>query len=149
MVLVGDAYQLAPVKARGGIFEQLCEDLPWSQRLGGMRRMRDPAERDASLALRSARGDRPRKAIGGYRNQDRLHTGDAIAMAADATHPCIKARAEGKDVAILCDTWEIADAINQRLQDHFTNPRAASVQVARVQQAVSAISCFAETTTLP
>ena len=33
MVLVGDAYQLAPVKARGGMFEHLCDDLPWSQRL--------------------------------------------------------------------------------------------------------------------
>ena len=34
MVLVGDAYQLAPVKARGGMFEQLCADLPWAQRVG-------------------------------------------------------------------------------------------------------------------
>ena len=33
IVLVGDAYQLSPVKARGGMFEQLCADLPWSQRL--------------------------------------------------------------------------------------------------------------------
>lgn len=55
MILVGDAYQLAPVKARGGMFEHLCGDLPWSQRLTQIWRMRDPAERDASLALRSAR----------------------------------------------------------------------------------------------
>ena len=33
MVLVGDCYQLAPVLARGGMFEQLCGELPWSQRL--------------------------------------------------------------------------------------------------------------------
>ena len=96
--------------------------------------MRDPEERDASLALRSARGNRLRKAIGWYRNHDRLHTGDAIAMAADATPAYITARAEGKDAAILCDTWEIADAINQRLHDHFTDPDAPSVQVARDQQ---------------
>ena len=51
MVLVGDAYQLAPVKARGGMFEQLCADLPWSQRLGEVWRMQDPEERDTSLAL--------------------------------------------------------------------------------------------------
>jgi hypothetical protein len=31
-------------------------------------------------------------------------------MAADATAAYIKARAEGKDAAILCDTWEVADA---------------------------------------
>ena len=31
---VGDPYQPSPVKARGGMFENLCADLPWSQRLG-------------------------------------------------------------------------------------------------------------------
>jgi ATP-dependent exoDNAse (exonuclease V) alpha subunit len=37
-VLVGDAHQLAPVKARGGMFAQLCADLPGhntSPRYGG------------------------------------------------------------------------------------------------------------------
>lgn len=134
MVLVGDAYQLSPVKARGGMFEDLCDDLPWSQRLSEVRRMRNTAERDASLALRSARGNRLRKAIGWYRNHDRLHTGDPIAIAADATNAYIAARSEGKDVAILCDRWDIADAINQRLHDWFTNRDAPSVQVARDQQ---------------
>ena len=128
MVLVGDAYQLAPVKARGGMFEQLCDDLPWSQRLGEVWRMRDPDERDASLALRSGHGNRLRKAVGWYRNHDRLHTGDPIAMAADATTAYITARAEGKDAAIICDTWEIADAINQRLHDHYTDADAPSVR---------------------
>ncbi len=133
IVLVGDAYQLSPVKARGGMFEHLCEDLPWSQRLSEVWRLRDLAERDASLVLRSARGNRLRKAVGWYRNHDRLHTGDPIAMAADATTAYIAGRAEGKDVAILCDTWDIADAINQRLHDRFTNPHGQSVVVARDQ----------------
>jgi ATP-dependent exoDNAse (exonuclease V) alpha subunit len=134
VVLVGDAYQLAPVKARGGMFEHLAADLPWSQRLSEVWRMRNPAERDASLALRSARGNRLRKAIGWYRTHDRLHTGDQVAMAADATSAYIKARDEGKDAAILCDTWEVADAINQRLHDRFTDPDAPSVAVARGQK---------------
>jgi len=134
LVLVGDAYQLAPVKARGGMFEHLCEDLPWSQRLSEVWRMRDPEEREASLALRSARGNRLRKAIGWYRKNDRLHTGDAITMAADANTAYVAARAEGKDAAILCDTWEIADAINQRLQGHYTRPDAPSVRVSRDQR---------------
>jgi ATP-dependent exoDNAse (exonuclease V) alpha subunit len=134
IVLVGDAYQLAPVKARGGMFEHLCDDLPWSQRLSEVWRMRDPAERDASLALRSARGNRLRKAVGWYCNHGRLHTGDPIAMAADATNAYITARAEGKDVAILCDRWDIADAINQRLHDRFTAADAPSVPVARDQR---------------
>jgi conjugative relaxase-like TrwC/TraI family protein len=134
MVLVGDAYQLAPVKARGGMFEQLCEDLPWSQRLGEVWRMRDRAERDASLALRSGRGNRLRKAIGWYRTHDRLHAGDAITMAADATNAYIAARAEGRDAAILCDRWELADAINLRLHDQLTDRGAPNVAVGRDQQ---------------
>ena len=83
-VLVGDPYQLAPVKARGGMFEQLCDELPWTQRLSQVWRMRDPEERDASLALRAAHGNRLRRAVGWYRTQHRLHTGDQVAMAADA-----------------------------------------------------------------
>jgi hypothetical protein len=56
-VLVGDSYQLAPVKSRGGMFEQLCDELPWAQRLSEVWRMRDPEERQASLALRSGHGN--------------------------------------------------------------------------------------------
>ena len=83
-VLVGDAHQLAPVKARGGMFAQLVEDLPWAQRLSEVWRMRDPAERTASLALRNG-GPKPiRRAVEWYRTHDRLHTGDALTM---AQHP--------------------------------------------------------------
>jgi len=119
LVLVGDAHQLAPVRARGGMFEQLCDELPWTQRLSEVWRMRDIEERHASLALRSGRGNRLRTAIGWYRNHDRLHTGDAVAMAADATTGYISARSEGKDAAIICDRWEITDAINDKLHHHY------------------------------
>jgi conjugative relaxase-like TrwC/TraI family protein len=135
IVLVGDAYQLSPVKARGGMFEQLCKDLPWSQCLTEVWRMRSPEERDMSLAVRSARGNRLRKAVGWYRNHGRLHTGDPIAMAEDATTAYLKARADGVDAAILCDRWEIADAINRKLHDRFTAPDAPRVNLSRDQQA--------------
>jgi hypothetical protein len=46
-VLVGDAHQLAPVKARGGMFAQLCADLPWTQHLSEVWRMTEPEERTA------------------------------------------------------------------------------------------------------
>jgi conjugative relaxase-like TrwC/TraI family protein len=134
MVLVGDCYQLAPVKARGGMFEQLCADVPWSQRLGEVWRMRNPDERDASLALRSAHGNRLRTAVGWYRIHDRLHTGDPIAMAADALAAYVHARADDKDAAIVCDKWDIADAINRRLHDTYTASDAAGVRVARDQE---------------
>jgi hypothetical protein len=133
MVLVGDVYQLAPVKARGGMFEQLCADLPWSQRLGEVWRMTDPAERDTSLALRAARGNRLRSAVKWYRDNNRLHTGDPIAMAADAMDAYLSHRADGKDTILICDTWEIADALNQRLHDTLTTD-GPTVEAARDQQ---------------
>src|SRR5262249_4367098 len=127
MVLVGDAFQLAPVRARGGMFEQLCADLPWSQRLSEVWRMRDPAERDASLALRCGHGNRLRKAVGWYRINGRLDIGDPIAMAADALAAYHNDRAEGKDALLICDTWEIADALNARLHDELAGPGGPTV----------------------
>jgi conjugative relaxase-like TrwC/TraI family protein len=132
IVLVGDAYQLAPVKARGGMFEQLCADLPWSQRLGEVWRMKDPTERDTSLALRSAHGNRLRTAVKWYQNNGRLHTGDPIAMAADAMAAYLSDRAANKDALLICDTWEIADALNHRLHDTLTTP-GPTVKSARDQ----------------
>ena len=120
IVLVGDPYQLAPVKARGGMFEQLCDELPWAQRLSEVWRMRDPAERDASLALRAAHGNRLRKSVGWYRTHGGLHTGDQVAMAADAVDAYLADRAAGKDALLVCDSWEMADALNRRLHDTLT-----------------------------
>ena len=131
VVLVGDAHQLSPVKARGGMFEQLCTELPWSQRLTEVWRMTDPQERDASLALRSAHGHRLRSAVKWYRTQGRLHTGDPIAMAADALNAYLADRANHKDALLVCDTWEMADALNRRLHDTLTE--GPSVTAAREQ----------------
>jgi conjugative relaxase-like TrwC/TraI family protein len=131
-VLVGDAYQLSPVRARGGMFEQLCADLPWSQRLGEVWRMVDPEERDTSLALRSAHGNRLRTAIKWYRDHGRLHSGDPIAMAGDALEAYLADRTTGKDALLICDTWEMADALNRRLHDSLASD-GPTVIVARDQ----------------
>ena len=82
--------------------------------------MRDPAERDVSLALRAAQGNRLRKAVGWYRNHGRLHTGDPIAMAADAVDAHLADRQAGKDSLLICDRQEMADALNRRLHDTLT-----------------------------
>lgn len=132
-VLVGDPYQLAPVKARGGMFDQLCTELPWTQRLSQVWRMHDPAERDASLAIRSGRGNRLRRAVGWYRSHDRLHTGDQVSMAADALAAYLDDRAAGKNTLLVCDTWDIADALNHRLHDTLTTEGPAAL-VARDQK---------------
>ncbi|WP_237573617.1 MobF family relaxase [Mycolicibacterium lacusdiani] len=130
-VLVGDAHQLAPVKARGGMFAQLCEDLPWTQRLSEVWRMHDPGERSASLALRAGGPAPVRRAVAWYRSHDRLHCGDSIAMAADALDGWRADVAAGKDALVIADTREMCDALNRRMHDERTAPEALTVTAAR------------------
>ncbi|ARV85414.1 relaxase domain-containing protein (plasmid) [Mycobacterium intracellulare subsp. chimaera] len=130
-VLVGDAHQLAPVKARGGMFAQLCADLPWTQKLCEVWRMRDPDERSASLAIRDGGPAPVRRAVDWYRARDRLHTGDPIAMAADALQAYQADAAAGKDALLICDTKEIADALNRRIHDDTIPRQAPTVSAGR------------------
>lgn len=116
-VLVGDARQLAPVKARGGMFAQLCADLPWTQHLSEVWRMCDPDERSASLALREGGPAPVRRVVEWYRTHDRLHTGDALAMASDALAGYQRDTAAEKDALLMCDTTEMADALNHRIHN--------------------------------
>ena len=94
--------------------------------------MRDPEERDASLGLRAAHGNRVRKAVGWYRTHNRVHTGDQVAMAADALNAYLTDRNAGKDALLVCDSWEMADALNRRLHDTLTSD-GPKIQVARDQ----------------
>lgn len=130
-VLVGDAYQLAPVKARGGMFAQLCADLPWTQRLSEVWRMRDPQERSASLALREGGPAPSRRAVSWYRRHGRLHAGDQIAMASDALGAYRADVAAGKDALLLTDTVEMADALNRRIHDHTITADADTITAGR------------------
>lgn len=130
-VLVGDQNQLAPVKARGGMFDQLCTDLPWTQKLSEVWRMRDPEERSASLALRDGGPAPVRRAIEWYRKNDRLHAGDEIAMASEALAAYRRDIEAGKDSLLVCDTKEMADALNQRIHNETIDPEAPTLTAAR------------------
>jgi conjugative relaxase-like TrwC/TraI family protein len=130
-VLVGDAHQLSPVKARGGMFAQLCTDLPWTQKLSEVWRMRDPDERAASLAIRDGGPAPVRRAVQWYRAHDRLHIGDPIAMATDALQAYRADVAAGKDALLICDTTEMADALNRRIHDDTISNAAPTVTAAR------------------
>ncbi|PXX09230.1 MobF family relaxase [Mycolicibacterium moriokaense] len=130
-VLVGDSHQLAPVKARGGMFAQLCEDLPWTQHLSEVWRMHDRDERAASLALRSGGPASVRRAVGWYRTHDRLQCGDAVTMAADALAAHQADTAAGKDALLVCDTTEMTDALNQRIHRDTIAAGAATIGGAR------------------
>jgi ATP-dependent exoDNAse (exonuclease V) alpha subunit len=129
-VLVGDAHQLAPVKARGGMFAQLCADLPWTQHLSEVWRMRNSEERAASLALRDGEPESIRKAVDWYRDHDRLRCGDPIAMATDALEGYRRDVAVGKDALLLCDITEMADALNRRIHDDTIASDAPTVTAA-------------------
>ncbi len=113
-VLVGDATSLL-VKARGGMFAQLCADLPWTQELSEVWRIRDSDERIASLALRDGNKAQVARAIDWYRSHDRLHCGDAVTMAHDALNAYQADRSKGYDALLICDTKEMARALNVRL----------------------------------
>jgi len=133
-VNVCDPYQLAPVKSRGGMMEQLCEDLPWAQELTEVWRMNDPAERTASLALRNGGGSARRRAVEWYRRNNRLHIGDELAMSQDAFDAYNRSIAEGKEALIAADRWEICDALNIRIHNQNLADGAPSVPAARGHQ---------------
>ncbi|BBY41784.1 ATP-dependent DNA helicase [Mycolicibacterium celeriflavum] len=130
-VLLGDQHQLAPVKARGGMFAQLCADLPWTQHLSEVWRMRNAEERSASVALRNGGPASVRRAIAWYRTHERLHCGGQITMAADALAAYQADTAAGKDTLLLCDTTEMADALNQRLHHDTISKDAQTITGAR------------------
>ena len=72
-----------------------------------------------------------RRAVDWYRSHDRLHTGDPIAMANDALQAHRADIATGKDASLVCDTKEMADALNQRLHDETIHADAPTVTAAR------------------
>ena len=133
-VLVGDPHQLAPVKARGGMFAQLCADLPWTQKLSQVWRMRDPAERSASLAVREGGLAPVRRAVEWYRSHGRLHTGDPVAMATDALASYRADVAAVRNALLVCDTTEMCDALNRRIHDNTVDNDAPAVAAARGQR---------------
>ncbi|MCB0949344.1 MAG: AAA family ATPase, partial [Mycobacterium sp.] len=134
-VLVGDGRQLSPVKARGGMFTQLCADLPWAQHLSEVWRMHDAGERAASLGVRDGDGGVLDDAVEWYRDHDRLHTGDPVAMAQDAFDAWMREHdpnsGGGGDSLLIADRWEIADALNERIHRHRVEDGAETVNGAR------------------
>ncbi|WP_193604122.1 MobF family relaxase [Mycobacteroides abscessus] len=131
VVPVGDEHQLAPVAQRGGTFAQLVTDLPWAQRLSEVWRMHDHDERDASLAVREGGPAALRRAVGWYRRQDRLYTGDAVTMADDARAAWQSDITAGRDALLIADRWEMADAINIRIHAERIDEDAPTVSAAR------------------
>jgi len=93
--------------------------------------MHDPAEREASLAIRSAAGIELTDAIGWYRDHERLHIGDPVTMADDLLAAWNTDRAAGADSLLIADRWEVADALNERIHRQIVDEAAETIMVAR------------------
>jgi hypothetical protein len=130
-VLVGDEHQLAPVKARGGMFAQLCADLPWAQHLSEVSRMRDPEERSASLALRDGGPASMRRAIGWYRSRSPVLRGcDHHGRRRPRGPPDRHRRRQG--ALLVCDATDTAAVFsNEYLREHITYGYAVTVHSAQ------------------
>ena len=86
------------------------------------RRRPDPATLNTDERFRSRRD---------VLRHDRLHAGDPIAMAADALAGYRADVSAGKDALLVCDTTEMADALNRRIHDETIQTDEPTVTAAR------------------
>ena len=106
--LVGDDQQLAAVGA-GGVLRDIAT-AHGAVRLAEVVRFSDPAEAQASLALRA--GDA--SALGFYLDRDRVHVGD-LATSVDAVFDAwSRERLSGRDCLMLGPTRELVTSLNTR-----------------------------------
>ena len=116
-VFVGDSHQLQPVKAAGGLFRHLSEQLPWTVELNEVWRQKDPLERAATLALRDAKDHTAiDDAIKYYADRGRLNAGDERSMCDGALKEYNRHTAMGRDTLLMSDKWKIANSLNRRIQ---------------------------------
>ncbi|HET7388113.1 MAG TPA: MobF family relaxase [Nocardioidaceae bacterium] len=108
--LVGDDRQLAAIGA-GGVLRDIAAT-HGAVRLDELVRFADPAEAQASLALRE--GDQ--SALGFYLDNDRVHVGDADSSVDEVFEVWQRERAGGRDCLMLAPTRELVRELNLRAQ---------------------------------
>jgi hypothetical protein len=121
--LVGDDQQLAAIGA-GGVLRDI-KQTHGALHLSELHRFTDPAEAQASLALRE--GDP--SALGFYLDHDRVHVGDLAKITEDAFAAWISDRVVGLDTIMLAPTRELVAQLNCRARDHLVDDTPASSEV--------------------
>ncbi|MFK5636029.1 MULTISPECIES: MobF family relaxase [unclassified Ornithinimicrobium] len=106
--LVGDDQQLAAVGA-GGVLRDIAT-AHGAVRLDEVVRFADPAEAEATLALRA--GDA--SALGFYLDRDRVHVGDLATTVEAVFTAWSRDRASGRDYLMLAPTREVVASLNTR-----------------------------------
>lgn len=109
--LVGDDRQLSAIGA-GGVLRDI-EAAHGACRLTEVIRFDDPAEADASLALREGRAE----ALGYYLDHDRIHVGDIATMAHAVLDAWTKDHANGLDCLMLAPTRDVVTELNRIAQE--------------------------------
>jgi len=108
--LIGDDRQLAAIGA-GGVLRDIAAT-HGAVPLDELVRFADPAEAEASLALRE--GDQ--SALGFYLDNDRVHVGDGDACVDEVFEAWQRERAAGRDCLMLAPTRELVQELNLRAQ---------------------------------
>jgi conjugative relaxase-like TrwC/TraI family protein len=108
--LIGDDRQLAAIGA-GGVLRDIAST-HGAVRLDQLVRFADPAEAEASLALRE--GDQ--SALGFYLDNDRVHVGDADSSVDEVFEAWQRERAGGRDCLMLAPTRGAVRELNLRAQ---------------------------------
>lgn len=108
--LVSDDRQLAAIGA-GGVLRDIAAT-HGAVRLDELVRFSDPAEADASLALR----DGDRSALGFYLDNDRIHVGDVDDCVDAVFAAWQRERAGGRECLMLAPTRELVRELNLRAQ---------------------------------
>jgi hypothetical protein len=121
--LIGDDQQLAAIGA-GGILRDIQQSHGALQ-LTEIHRFTDPAEAQASLALRE--GDP--SALGFYLDHGRVHVGDLAKITDDVFSAWISDRSAGLDAIMLAPTRELVAELNRRARDQRLDGAPAGQEV--------------------
>jgi conjugative relaxase-like TrwC/TraI family protein len=121
--LIGDDQQLAAIGA-GGVLRDI-NNIHGALQLTELHRFTDPAEAQASLALR----DGDPAALGFYLDHGRVHVGDLAKIIEDAFAAWVQDRSAGLDAIMLAPTRELVAELNRRARDHRLDGAQAGPEV--------------------
>jgi conjugative relaxase-like TrwC/TraI family protein len=121
--LIGDDQQLAAIGADGVLRD--IKNIHGALQLTELHRFTDPAEAQASLALRE--GDP--SALGFYLDHGRVHVGDLAKITEDAFAAWVQDRSAGLDAIMLAPNRELVAELNRRAGDHCRGGAQAGQEV--------------------
>jgi conjugative relaxase-like TrwC/TraI family protein len=121
--LIGDDQQLAAIGA-GGVLRDI-NNIHGALHLTELHRFTDPAEAQASLALREGKPE----ALGFYLDHGRVHVGDLAKITEDAFAAWVQDRSAGLDTIMLAPTRKLVAELNRRARDHRLDQSPAPSEV--------------------